>query len=369
MINAGGDVHPCRAGPCAAQALAREPRGTVVATHRRAINLLLDDGSLVAMLPAGSSLHPWALATPFEPLLVQEGAPVQVSGKGLLAGSLRIGLEGLETVDLRLRRRPPQVPTHAVMRLVQFADRLVGEDLFDRKLTAALRTFSDGGDPRELASLVGLGAGLTPSGDDALVGALAALDVISECSPVARPLRRALVEALPVPLEPRTTRLSAQMLRAAADGLYAEPVLALLDALAPDGADPAPVERALSALTVTCADFVRACIEEGADGIFLSTSAASYEVMSANEYDKFARPGDLEVLKATKGGWFNVLHIHGQHPMFARLADYPVAAVNWPSTWTGLIARPTSCAACRRSTRVVPSSMSTSTVATCAANA
>lgn len=93
--------------------------------------------------------------------------------------------------------------------------------------------------------------------------------------------------------------------------------------------DPKRVERALTALTTTCTDFVRACIEEGADGIFLSTAAASYDVMSDEEYGRFARPGDLEVLKASKDGWFNVLHIHGQHPMFAELADYPVAAVNW----------------------------------------
>ena len=249
MILPGGDVHPCRAGPLAAEALAREVRGTVVSTHRRVINLLLDDGSLVAVLPAGNPLHPWALATAFEPSLVQEGAPVWVSEKVLAAGPLRIDLEGLETVDLRLRRRPLHVPTDAVMRLAQFSESLAGQDPFDQKLAAALSSFSDGGDPREFASLVGLGAGLTPSGDDALVGALAGLDVVSECSPDARLLRQALVEALPVPLEPRTTRLSAQMLRAAAHGLYAEPVLALLDALARDDTSPASVERAAEALS------------------------------------------------------------------------------------------------------------------------
>jgi len=221
----------------------------VVSTHRRVINLLLDDGSLVAVLPAGNPLHPWALATAFEPSLVQEGAPVWVSEKVLAAGPLRIDLEGLETVDLRLRRRPLHVPTDAVMHLVQLSARPAGEDPFDRKLTAALRGFSDGGDPLELASLVGLGVGLTPSGDDALVGALASLDLVSECSPDARLLRQALVKALPVPLEPRTTRLSAQMLRAAADCLYAEPVLALLDALASKDASPASVERAAEALS------------------------------------------------------------------------------------------------------------------------
>lgn len=240
---------PCRAGPLAARALAREVRGTVVSTHARAANLLLDDGSLVAVLLAGSPIHPWALATPFEPSLLQEGAPVRASGKVLAAGPLRIGLDGLVVVELRLDHRPLQVPTDAAMHLVRFSESLAGQDAFDRSLAAALRGFSDGADPHELASLVGLGAGLTPSGDDALVGALAALDVISECGPVAPLLRQALVEALPVPLELSTTRVSAQMLRAAIEGLYAEPVLALLHALARDDASPASVERAAEALS------------------------------------------------------------------------------------------------------------------------
>ncbi len=93
--------------------------------------------------------------------------------------------------------------------------------------------------------------------------------------------------------------------------------------------DPRRVERALKSLAGTCARFVSACLDEGADGIFLSTSAASYEVMSVAEYQQFGRPGDMEVLEAASRGWFNILHIHGRYPMFTELADYPVQAVNW----------------------------------------
>jgi len=93
--------------------------------------------------------------------------------------------------------------------------------------------------------------------------------------------------------------------------------------------DPTRVERALAALTETCAAFARAAIAEGADGIFLSTAAASYEVMSEGEYRRFGRPGDLAVLKAAGGGWLNILHLHGQHPMFRHVTDYPVHVINW----------------------------------------
>ena len=101
---------------------------------------------------------------------------------------------------------------------------------------------------------------------------------------------------------------------------------------------PDKVEQALKALTETCANFVKAVINEGADGIFLSTRWASYELMSEEEYLRFGKPGDLSVLTASPGGWFNILHLHGQYPMFNLLADYPVQAINWHdrTSWPGL---------------------------------
>jgi uroporphyrinogen decarboxylase len=93
--------------------------------------------------------------------------------------------------------------------------------------------------------------------------------------------------------------------------------------------EPERVQRALAALAATCASFVGAAIQEGADGIFLSTSSASFEEMSPDEYLRFGRPSDLEVLAAARGGWFNVIHLHGNYPMFAPIADYPVQVVNW----------------------------------------
>ncbi len=103
--------------------------------------------------------------------------------------------------------------------------------------------------------------------------------------------------------------------------------------------EPHRVLRALDALAETSARFARAAMAEGCDGIFLSTRFASYELMSEDEYRQFGRPGDLTVLAAAnEKGWFNVLHLHGQHPMFISLSDYPVQAVNWHdrTAWPGL---------------------------------
>ncbi len=103
--------------------------------------------------------------------------------------------------------------------------------------------------------------------------------------------------------------------------------------------EPQRVLRALDALAETSARFVRAALAEGCDGVFLSTRFASYELMNEEEYRRFGRPGDTAVLAAaSEGGWFNVLHLHGQHPMFIPLSDYSVQAVNWHdrAAWPGL---------------------------------
>lgn len=127
-------------------------------------------------------------------------------------------------------------------------------------------------DQREAAAiarrLLGRGEGLTPAGDDFLAGLLAALDlagtdlagrVVIPSRDVAEPdlhrgaafddrraLRAAIVQAVVADL-PRTTAISAQGLRLAADAHHGERLLALRDALITrDGA--ARVAPALDAL-------------------------------------------------------------------------------------------------------------------------
>ncbi|MGA2158195.1 MAG: uroporphyrinogen decarboxylase family protein [Dehalococcoidia bacterium] len=102
--------------------------------------------------------------------------------------------------------------------------------------------------------------------------------------------------------------------------------------------EPDRVERGIKALTETCVRFVRAVMEEGCDGIFLSARAASFDLMSTEEYFHYGRPGDQRVLEAAASGWFNVMHLHGKNPMFKELADYPVHAMNWHdrTAWPGL---------------------------------
>ncbi|HVP40141.1 MAG TPA: DUF2877 domain-containing protein [Candidatus Saccharimonadales bacterium] len=225
-------------------------RGRVASVHRRAANLLLETGALVTLLPEGVPIHPWAVSMPFDPAALREGEAVWIEGPVLCAGAVRVSLEAAEVAGLRLSARPAALaPGTAawLQRRAEGAGAGAPPGPFDAALSAALARFRAGGPAAELATLVGLGEGLTPSGDDALVGVLAGLDLAREAAPAARALRAELAEALAA-AAPRTARLSAQMLAAAVDGLYAEPVLGLLAALADAGPAAGSVEEAAAAL-------------------------------------------------------------------------------------------------------------------------
>jgi uroporphyrinogen decarboxylase len=78
------------------------------------------------------------------------------------------------------------------------------------------------------------------------------------------------------------------------------------------------------------ANYARNAVNAGAAGIFLSLGAATRNILTYPEYEKFCRPFDLIVLDAIKDRTqFNVLHIHGEKIFFNELLDYPVQALNW----------------------------------------
>ena len=232
-----------RAGSLAAEALASDRRGRVVSVHARAVNLLFDGGPLVALLPKDTPLHPWAVSVALDPAAfswLTEGEAAVVSADVLEAGPLRIELEDVPVVELRLTRRLRSLPEEKLPALVRLVPRAEVEDPFHETIDLALEKFRGGGAAADLTAIVGVGEGLTPSGDDIIVGALAGLDAAHWLSALAPAGRQDVVLGLGSSLA-RTTRLSAQMLAAAAARQYAEPVLAVLEALA---AEVTPLELA-----------------------------------------------------------------------------------------------------------------------------
>jgi len=93
---------------------------------------------------------------------------------------------------------------------------------------------------------------------------------------------------------------------------------------------------ALQAIAQTLAAYSRACLDTGASGIFFATVEwGSRDNISLEDYNRFARPFDLQVLAAVQGAPFNVLHVCRERNHLLDLLDYPVAAFHWDALGKG----------------------------------
>jgi len=91
--------------------------------------------------------------------------------------------------------------------------------------------------------------------------------------------------------------------------------------------------HALDVISLTLGRFVAACVDAGADGVFLSTSEmATYRLLTDDEYDEIGREFDLRVLDSVRHAVFNVLHVSSSSNMLMKLLDYPVHAFSWDAT-------------------------------------
>jgi uroporphyrinogen decarboxylase len=92
---------------------------------------------------------------------------------------------------------------------------------------------------------------------------------------------------------------------------------------------PEAVETALRVVNENLIKYALAALERGAAGIFLSVPASA-EFVTEEQYERFMRPFDLELLNAVKGrGECHILHAHGSKLYLDRLLDYPVQALSW----------------------------------------
>lgn len=92
---------------------------------------------------------------------------------------------------------------------------------------------------------------------------------------------------------------------------------------------PEEFHKGLEVICETTVRLVREVSAMGADGIFFASQLGTYDKMSVAEYEAFGRDYDLRVLEAAKGMWFNIMHMHGNAPMFGLMEQYPVQAINW----------------------------------------
>jgi uroporphyrinogen decarboxylase len=92
---------------------------------------------------------------------------------------------------------------------------------------------------------------------------------------------------------------------------------------------PREVERALGVMSDTLAEYARACLAAGADGLFYATNVATRSLMTAEECRRWQRPWDLRVLGSVAMAPFNLLHVCGSDILFEEFVDYPVSAFSW----------------------------------------
>jgi len=98
---------------------------------------------------------------------------------------------------------------------------------------------------------------------------------------------------------------------------------------------PQDLEAGLTVIAETLAAYARACLEAGADGIFFAgVEWGSRNYTSTEQYNRFGRPFDLQVLEAVQGARFNILHVCRNNNMLTDLLDYPVHVFHWATTGT-----------------------------------
>jgi uroporphyrinogen decarboxylase len=96
------------------------------------------------------------------------------------------------------------------------------------------------------------------------------------------------------------------------------------------------VNHALEIITETFINFSRACLERGASGLFYATTSwATTDHLSKEEYLKYARPYDLKLLRALPPAEFHVLHVCRRNNLLEAVKDYPVHAFNWDARAAG----------------------------------
>jgi hypothetical protein len=248
-------------------ALASGATGRVHSLFRRAVNLRMDDGTLLAVLARAPGRVPNGVHVDDEidfldpPLGLAVGAAVRViDGVLVLADELRVDLRWAPPWPLDLERVTPTAARQLDANRRVARRRIVPEPILVEPaaaLVAAARALAPAATDAAVGALIGRGPGLTPAGDDLLLGLLAVLEAAEH--PAAPMVAHALVGAVGEPPPPHrrargapagatTSDVSAALLRLAAVGQHAELVARLAVSLL--AGDELDVDAALDGLLI-----------------------------------------------------------------------------------------------------------------------
>lgn len=204
-----------------------------------------------------------------------DGTPPEIlhritEDSSVLVGNGRVMIDGLSVTVSRWWDPRPVLPPFETHELAARIEDLPWElpDIDTTGLRDALAAQSAGGILHTARWLLGKGLGVTPEGDDLLIGALAATRLLAEAAKRERVV--ALIAGVSMPLADlaavRTNPLSAALIRMALRGQIVEPAGDLLQALAGRG-DIAASHLALIRLGHTSGPALAAGVVVGAAGL------------------------------------------------------------------------------------------------------
>jgi hypothetical protein len=213
-----------RLGSASLERLTREPgkTGRIHSVFERAVNVLWRDGRLLTLHGPGPLAAPFAVALDRLP-------PRGTVAPGMPIGSWNFDWRDVECVALEMPRGPlafaaDALPERAGAQALRSPDGARARRALARGIAAGdARAFAD-----VACTLIGFGEGLTPAGDDCVLGALAAVHRLAPGWLASHGGQR---DRLAEAARSRTTDLARDFLLEALDGRFAEPVLALLTAL------------------------------------------------------------------------------------------------------------------------------------------
>ena len=243
--------------------------GSVLSAFAGACNLVSDQGEVVALVSQRVGNGPLNIVLEGDGFLargLEAGLPVEGDGRGIQVGEALVSLAEAEVWEPRLEwagldadgpglkanlavlheHLIAQAPAESLAcllaasvaggRSAESAYRAVAQRAIER-LLAALRAGNRQGIAAGAAALAGLGPGLTPAGDDFLLGLMAGLRMWPQCLEGRGLSVEEACQAIYKAAAGRTNRLSMALLRSAREGMFGEAWHVLLAALRQGKAD------------------------------------------------------------------------------------------------------------------------------------
>ncbi len=196
-------------------------KGKVHSVFKRTVNIELfciGEARILTLLPKALPKLPDSIQVAEDFLAeIQEGMPVELNPEHIAIGQLLLPYKRDNSFDGRIRDISDKLLPHAVNEFLSATDNLCcGLDRlppdYRKKVTDALSA-------GELSSYIGLGAGLTPSFDDACVGYMAVCRALG------------VESRLIISTDTDTTDISLRYLKLAQNGYFGEPVCRVINAL------------------------------------------------------------------------------------------------------------------------------------------